>query len=104
MLSGVRMPPGTLTRIICTSAWRWPYTPCFNRKGVKTALSNSPDTKDADSSSSRTISSSMNGMIDSDDLASCRLSWWMSSNVRCWLEVWLLKFSSLIMWPQNLTK
>ena len=75
MLSEVRMPPGTLTRIICTSAWRWPYTPCLSRKGVKTALSNSPDSKDADCSSSRTISSSMNGMIDSDDLASSRLSW-----------------------------
>ena len=32
--SGVMPPIGSLTRIICTSAWRWPYTPCLSRKGM----------------------------------------------------------------------
>ena len=30
--SGVMPPNGSFTRIICTSAWRWPYTPCLRRK------------------------------------------------------------------------
>ncbi len=29
--SGVIPPNGSFTRIICTSAWRWPYTPCLRR-------------------------------------------------------------------------
>jgi hypothetical protein len=29
--SGVIPPNGSLVRIIWTSAWRWPYTPCFSR-------------------------------------------------------------------------
>ena len=30
--SGETPPHGSLTRIICTSGWRWPYTPCLSRK------------------------------------------------------------------------
>ena len=40
--SGVTPPIGSLTRIICTSAWRWPYTPCLSRKPMNSVSSVSP--------------------------------------------------------------
>ena len=37
--SGVTPPIGSLIRIIWTSAWRWPYTPCFSRNLMNSSSS-----------------------------------------------------------------
>src|SRR5207248_525571 len=41
--SGVMPPKGSFTRIICTSAWRWPYTPWRSRNLMNSSSAVSPD-------------------------------------------------------------
>src|ERR687898_518052 len=40
--SGVTPPKGSFTRIICTSGWRCPYTPCLRRKPMNFSSAISP--------------------------------------------------------------
>src|SRR4051794_2364619 len=61
--SGVIPPNGSLIRIIWTPGWRWPYTPCFRRKPMKSFSGVSPSRNFVASVSKSSNSRSMIGMM-----------------------------------------
>jgi hypothetical protein len=60
--SGETPPQGSFTRIICTSGWRWPYTPCLSRKPMNSVSSVRPARNFSASLSKSSNSRSMMGM------------------------------------------